>query len=89
MPVIIGISLFELNYPLSHGKAASQELTSLYCLYGFSKSNLWEEVEEGVDALAELGFDLFSGAFEQVHGDAGGVSVFELDGGFSHRGDFF
>lgn len=52
------------------------------------KLDFWEEVEEGVDALAELGFDLFAGAFEQVHGDAGGVSVFEFDGGFADCGDF-
>ena len=46
-----------------------------------------EEVEEGVDALAELGFDLLSGAFDEVHGDSGGVSVFEVDGCVADGGD--
>jgi hypothetical protein len=46
-----------------------------------------EEVEEGVDALAELGLDLFAGAFEQVHGDSRVVSVLEFDGRFAHSGD--
>lgn len=55
---------------------------------GRSELNFGEEVEEGVDALAELGLDLFAGAFEQMHGDVGGVSVLEFDGGFADGRDF-
>src|SRR5271165_5381732 len=46
--------------------------------------DLGEEIEEGVDALAQLGFNLFAGAFEQVHGHPGSVAVPEFDGRVTH-----
>ena len=51
-------------------------------------SDLGVEVEEGVDAEAELGFDLLSAALEDVHGDAAGVAVFEFDGCIVDGGEF-
>ena len=47
-------------------------------------SDLRKKLEESVDALTELRFYLFAGAFEQVHGDPGGVAVPEFDGRFAH-----
>ena len=46
------------------------------------------KVEESVEALLELGFDLLAGAFEDVHGDVGFVSVGKFEGGILHLGDF-
>jgi len=46
------------------------------------------EVEEGVDAHAELPFDLFAGAFEDMHGDMGFVSVGKFERRVLDRGDF-
>lgn len=51
-------------------------------------SDFREEIEEGVDTLAKLSFDLFAGALKQVEGDARGVSVFKLDYAFAHSGHF-
>ena len=50
--------------------------------------SLGVEVEEGVNAQAKLGFDLFAAAFEDVHLDAGFVAVFQLDWGFADCCDF-
>ncbi len=38
------------------------------------------EVEEGFDAVTELGLDLLAATFEDVHGDLGLIAVFEDDG---------
>jgi hypothetical protein len=38
------------------------------------------KVEEGVEALLELGFDLLAGAFEDVHGYVGFIAVGQLEG---------
>jgi hypothetical protein len=46
------------------------------------------EVEEGVDAHAQLSFDLFAGAFQHVHGHVGFVAVGEFERGVLHLGDF-
>jgi hypothetical protein len=54
----------------------------------WSSLNFGEEVEEGVDALAKLGLDLFAGAFEKVHGDPRAVSILELNGSFADSGNF-
>ena len=39
------------------------------------------EIEEGIEALFELGLDLFARALEHVHGDVRLVAVGELEGG--------
>jgi len=54
------------------------------CAVGCFALNLGKKIEEGVDALAQLGFDLFAGAFEQVHGHPGSVAVPEFDGRFAY-----
>lgn len=46
--------------------------------------DLGVEIEEGFDAVAELRFDLFAAAFEDVHCDLGFVAVFESDRGGLH-----
>ena len=46
------------------------------------------EVEEGVEAAFELGFDLFAGAFDGVHGDVGQVAVGEFEGCVLNFSDF-
>ena len=50
--------------------------------------NFGVEVEEGVQAALELGFDLLACAFKDVHGDVGLVAVGELEGGIVDFGEF-
>lgn len=42
------------------------------------------EIEEGIDAHAELSFDLFAAAFEDVHGNVGLVAIVQGYGRFAH-----
>src|SRR6266702_3334961 len=42
------------------------------------------EVEEGVEAHFELGFDLLAASLEDVHGDVGLMAVLERDWSFAH-----
>src|SRR5579859_4502956 len=51
-------------------------------------SYLWVEIEERVNAHAQLPFDLFARAFEDVHGDVRFMSVGEFEGCILHLGDF-
>ena len=46
------------------------------------------EIEKGIEALLELGFDLFARALEHVHGDVCLVSIGELEGGVVDFDDF-
>jgi hypothetical protein len=46
--------------------------------------NLGVEVEEGVEAHLELLFDLFTAAFEDVHGDACLVAILQGDWSITH-----
>jgi hypothetical protein len=46
------------------------------------------EIEEGIEALLELSFDLFARALEHVHGDVCLVSVGELEGSVIDLDDF-
>ena len=46
--------------------------------------DLGVEVEEGVEAHFELPFDLLAAAFEDVHGDACLVAVFQGDWSIAH-----
>ena len=52
------------------------------------RSDFGVEVEEGVDAEAELGLDLFAAALEHVHGDVSLVAVLEGDGRVADCRDF-
>lgn len=45
-----------------------------------SRSDFGVEVEEGVEASFELGFDLLARALDGVHGDVGLMAVGELEG---------
>jgi hypothetical protein len=49
--------------------------------------NLRVEVEEGVDAHAELRLDLLPAAFEHMQGDMGLVAVLQGYGGVAHSYD--
>src|SRR5450631_425974 len=49
--------------------------------------DFWIEVKEGIDAAAQLGLDLFAGAFQNVHRHPRLVPVFELHGCIPHLGD--
>jgi hypothetical protein len=51
-------------------------------------SDFREEIEKGVDALAQLGLDLLARAFEQMHGYARVVSILEFNGRFADSGHF-
>jgi hypothetical protein len=51
-------------------------------------SDFREEIEKGVDALAQLGLDLLARAFEQMHGYAGVVPILEFDGRFADASHF-
>src|ERR1700731_4987365 len=51
-------------------------------------SNLGIEIEERVNAHAQLPFDLFARAFQNVHRHVGLVSVGEFEGCILHLGDF-
>jgi hypothetical protein len=42
------------------------------------------KVEEGIEAHAELSFDLLATSFKDVHGDSGFISVFEGDWSVAH-----
>jgi hypothetical protein len=46
--------------------------------------DLGVEVEEGVQAHFELGFDLLAASLEDVHGDVGLIAVFECDWSIAH-----
>ena len=45
------------------------------------------EVEEGVEAALELGFDLFARAIDNVHGDVGFMAVGQFEGCVVDLGD--
>jgi hypothetical protein len=47
---------------------------------GGGRLDLRVEVEEGFDAVAELGLDLLAATFEDVHGDLGLIAILEDDG---------
>ena len=47
--------------------------------------NFRVEVEEGVQAHAQLGLDLITAPFQHVHCDVRFVAVFQLDGRLSDR----
>src|SRR5438270_4708100 len=46
------------------------------------------KIEEGFQAGAQLFFDVIFAAFEQVHGDVGGATVFEFDVGIADFEEF-
>ena len=56
------------------GAHPSFKLDKLCCA-----SYLGEKIEERVDALSQLRFDLLPRAFQIMHGDARRVSIFQLD----------
>jgi hypothetical protein len=51
-------------------------------------SDFGKEIEEGVDALPQLRFDLLPRSFEDMHRDARGVTVFQLNGCLAYLFDF-
>jgi hypothetical protein len=51
-------------------------------------SYLGEEIEERIDALSQLRFDLLPRAFQVMHGDARRVAVFQLNGSLAHLLNF-
>ena len=54
---------------------------------GGRESDIGVEVEEGVEAALELGFDFFAGSVDDVHGDVGFVAGGQLEGGVLDFGD--
>jgi hypothetical protein len=60
-------------------------MDSLFCL---CSSEFRIDIEESVEALLELGFDLFARALKHVHGDVGLVAIGELEGSVVDLDDF-
>lgn len=65
------------------GAHPSFKLDKLCCA-----SYLGEKIEERVDALSQLRFDLLPRAFQIMHGDPCRVAVFQLNGSLAHLLNF-
>ena len=55
--------------------------------YGKGYLDLRVEVEEGVEAHLELGFNFFTIALKDMHGDVSFVAIFERDGSVAYLDD--
>jgi len=71
-------------------KTARQQIVFPYLGIGRegARSNFGVEVEERVDAVAQLGLDFFARAFEDVHSDARPVPVLKDNRGVADFRDF-